>query len=98
MPIDPKKYDVALSDSRWDRLAFRVEHWLLSPGTSDMAELRGYLRVKQWRDRAATGERMHALKATLKRPLRTLREAWQATGAYGGGVRAAGVSRGRQLA
>ena len=98
MPINSKKYDVTLSDSRWDRLAFRVEHWLLSPGSSDMAELRGYLRVKQWRDRVAAGERGPALKATLKRPLRTLREAWQASAAYGDAARAAGVSRGRQLA
>lgn len=99
MPISVSKYDLRLSDSRWDRLAFRVEHWLLSPGSSDMAQLRGYLRVKAWRDRTSARDRLWALKATLKRPARTLRESWQAARQYGADARRdVGVSFGRQVA
>lgn len=92
-------YDVRLSSSRWDRLAFRVEHALLSAGTSDMARLRGYLRVREWRQCASWRERAQALRSLVKLPARAWRDSWRATRVHGGHIaRDHGVSRGRQLA
>lgn len=93
-----KDYDIRLSDSRWDRLSFRLEHWLLSAGTSDMSKLRGYLRVKEWRDCTSPRERLRAGVVLAKLPLRALREARSAVGKHGDLGEEAGVSRGRQLA
>jgi len=98
MAIDPHKYDLRLSESRWDRLMFRIEHWLLSPGSSDVARLRGYLRVKDWRRHTSTRERLHAIKVTAKLPARALREAAHAVETYGGyPAEQFGISRARQL-
>jgi len=98
MPKGLNDYAVRLSDSRWDRLAFRIEHWLLSAGTSDMAKLRGYLRVKAWRDCRSTSERLHAVKVLAKLPARALRESRRAVDSYGDQVaREFGLSRARQL-
>ena len=98
MAIDPRKYDLSLTESRRDRLAFRLEHWLLSPGTSEMAQLRGYLRVKTWRDCESGAERLHAIKVAAKLAPRALRDALQAVRTYGDrATRGSGVSRSRQL-
>lgn len=86
MALDTEKYDVLVADSRWDRPAFRLEHWLLSPGSSDMAQLRGYLRVKAWRDCRSPRTRLHAIKAVVKFPARALRDSWRAVIEYGGHV------------
>lgn len=98
MAIDTHKYDVRLSDSRWDRLVFRLEHWLLSPGSSDVAKLRGYLRVKDWRKHTSARERLHAIKVAAKLPARAFREASRAVDTYGGHpAEQFGISRARQL-
>jgi len=86
-----------LSDARWDRLLFRVEHWLLSPGRSDMAKLRGYLRVREWR-KLSRRERLRAIKVLLKWPVHSYRESVRAVAEYGEWVtREFGVSRGQQV-
>jgi hypothetical protein len=98
MPVDLKKFDVRLSASTWDRLFFRVEHWLLSAGGSDMAKLRGYLRVKNWRNAGSPRERLHAIKVLLKLPAHSYRESVRAVAEYGDWVtREFGVSRGQQV-
>lgn len=98
MSIDSKKYDLTLSDTLWDRLAFRLEHWLLSAGSSDMARLRGYLRVKAWRDCDSAAARLHAIKVAAKLPARALRDSRRAVQEHGGhAAREAGVPRSRQL-
>jgi hypothetical protein len=99
MPIDPNQYDVALGHSLADRLAFRMEHWLLSPGTSDVGRLRGYLLVKTWRDCTSVRERLHLLKAAAKFAPRAARDAVEAVRKYGDHVtREYGISRQRQVA
>lgn len=98
MSIDRSRYEIRLSGSRWDRLALRAEHWLLSPGRSDTARLRGYMRVKEWRDCRTADERLHAVKVAAKLPLRAFREARLAVAAHGeAAAREYGVSRRRQL-
>ncbi|HEY0972448.1 MAG TPA: sugar-transfer associated ATP-grasp domain-containing protein [Gemmatimonadales bacterium] len=98
MSIAPEKYDIRCSDSGWDRFLFRFEHWLLSPGSTDMGRLRGYLRLKQWRDCRTTRERLHAIRVAMKLPARALRDSWKAIGDYGEHVeREHGVSRQQQL-
>ena len=98
MPIDPDVYDVPLTASRWDRVLFRLEHLLLSRGASDVARLRGYLRVREWRAQRSARERLHAIKVAAKLPARALRESWRAVGKYGGPVaRDFGVTPRRQL-
>jgi hypothetical protein len=98
MAIDPAKYDVRLTDSRRDRLLFRLEHWLLTPGSGDVAQLRGYLRVKTWRDCRTPGERLRAIRVAAKLPARALRDGWRAVRTSGSLVaRQHGVSRPRQL-
>jgi hypothetical protein len=98
MPIDWTEYDLPRSDSTWGRLAFRLEHLLLSPGTSDMGRLRGYLRMKEWRACSSARERLFTLKVAAKLPARAVRESRQAVARYGDAVaREAGVSRRRQL-
>jgi len=97
MPMDLNKFQLPLSDSRWDRLAFRVEHWLLSAGASDVAKLRGYLRVKAWRDCTSAADRLHAVKLLLKLPARAARDSWRAVSTYGADVaRESDVARSRQ--
>lgn len=92
-------YDVRLSSSRWDRLAFRVEHVLLSAGTSDMERLRGYLRVREWRQCTSWRARGRALSALVKLPARAWRDSWRALGEHGSHVaRTHGVPRWRQFA
>ncbi|MHB1225418.1 MAG: sugar-transfer associated ATP-grasp domain-containing protein [Gemmatimonadaceae bacterium] len=98
MAIDRSRYEIRLSGSRWDHLAFRAEHWLLSPGRSDTARLRGYMRVKEWRDCRGAGERLHAIKVAAKLPLRAFRESRLAVARHGeAAARDHGVSRRRQL-
>src|SRR4051812_28638656 len=98
MPLNVKQYDIELSDSRWDKFAFRLEHWILSPGSSDIAKLRGYLRVKAWRDDKSASARLHAIVSAAKLPLRALREALLSVNAYGHcGPEEIGVPRARQL-
>lgn len=97
MPKGLHEYDIRLSASRWDRLAFRLEHWLLSAGASDMAKLRGYLRVKAWREMGSPRERLGAVRALAKLPARALRDAWRAVGARGDIAAEAGVPRWRQI-
>jgi hypothetical protein len=96
--LDTTKYDIALSDSRWDRVLFGLEHRLLSPGTSDTARLRGYLRVKEWREARSLRERLHRLRVAAKLPARAVRSARAAVRAHGDWVRQeAGVSPRRQF-
>lgn len=98
MAIDPAVYDVPVSAARWDRALFRLEHRLLSPGTSDVARLRGYLRVREWRAHRSARERLHALKVAAKLPARAARDAWRAVREYGKPFeREHGVGRRRQL-
>ena len=98
MPLSVKQYDIDLSNSRWDRLVFEIEHWILSLGRSDIAKLRGYLRVKAWRDDRSGSARLRAIFAAAKLPVRALRDAWRAVGAHGDHVAEEfGVPRARQL-
>lgn len=88
-----------LSNSPLDRALFRVEHWLLSPGRHDAAQLRGYLRVRAWRDCTSMRDRLHLLKVVAKLPLRALRDSLAAVRDYGEPVEQDhGKGRGRQLA
>ena len=98
MAFDLSRYDVPLSDSRWDRLTFRLAHRLLSPGRSDMAQLRGLMRVKEWREIRSPRARLDAVRVAAKFPLRAVRTSRAAAQTYGGWVeREAGVSRRRQV-
>jgi hypothetical protein len=98
MAIEPTKYDIRCSASSWDRLLFRLEHWLLSPGSTEMGRLRGYLRLKQWRDCTTPADRWRRVKVAAKLPARALRDSWRAIGEHGGHVVAEhGISRERQL-
>jgi hypothetical protein len=98
MPIDWTEYEVPRTHTLWDRLAFRLEHRLLAAGPSAMGQLRGYLRMKEWRDCSSTRERLHALKVAAKLPARALRDARRAVATYGGPVaQHDGVSPGQQL-
>jgi hypothetical protein len=75
-----------------------VEHWLLSAGTSDVAKLRGYLRVKTWRQCNTPRSRAHAIGVLAKLPARAYRESSRAVAVHGGRVaREFGVSAARQL-
>ncbi|HEU4630925.1 MAG TPA: sugar-transfer associated ATP-grasp domain-containing protein [Gemmatimonadaceae bacterium] len=99
MALDPTKYDVPLSGSRWDRTLFRLEHWLLTPGRTPVGELRGYLRVKTWRDARSARERLHAVKLATKLPARALRDSWKAVREHGERVaHEDGIPRHQQLA
>lgn len=98
MSIDPHQYDIRCSDSMWDAMLFRLEHWLLSPNSTPTGRLRGYLRLKEWRDCRTTGQRLHALKVAMKLPARALREAREALAEHGERVECQdGVPRARQL-
>lgn len=98
MPLDPQKYELRLTDRWADQLRFRLEHWLLTPGRNDVARLRGYMRVKAWRDCRTPAERRFALKVAAKMPARALREARAAVHKHGAYVEQAhGVSSRRQL-
>ena len=84
---------------RRSRLALRIWHRLLSAGSDDVAELRGWDRLSLWRSYRSARERRRAVVATLKLPLRAVREALADVRAFGAEVAAAaGVSRRRQLA
>jgi hypothetical protein len=88
-----------LSNSPLDRALFRVEHWLLSPGRHDAAQLRGYLRVRAWRNCTSMRDRLHLLKVAAKLPLRAFRDSRAAVRTYGEPVeRDHGKGRARQLA
>lgn len=97
MPLDDVKYAIPVGSRRLDRLVFHLEHALLSPGRSDVARLRGYLRLKAWRGGRTVGARLHALKVAVKLPARAAREAWRSARERGALVeRETGVSRHRQ--
>lgn len=97
MPIDIDRYGLKHSGTTLGRWRLRVEHALLSPGRSDAAQLRGYLRTKIWRKCTTTRERLHALQVVVKLPARAARDAWRAAQERGLEVeRAEGVSRRRQ--
>ncbi len=98
MSLDPVTYDIPFTKTRWDRVVFALELRLFSPGSSDMARLRGYLRVKRWRNQRGMRARLRAAKSAIKLPARAAREAWHAVTLHGGwATRHYGVSRARQL-
>ena len=96
--VDMADYDIRVSDAWLDRTLLRIEHRLLSPGASDMAALRGYLRLKAWRSCRTRGDRLRAVLALVKLPARALRGARQAVAEHGERVRRdVGVPRRKQL-
>jgi hypothetical protein len=98
MPIDPHRYDIAQPSSRIGWMLFRLERRLLTPGSGDVAVIRGYLRLKAWRDCTTLLQRLQLFKVVLKLPARALRGSWAAVHEHGGFVAAQfGVSRARQL-
>ena len=86
MKIDARAYDIRFTDSRWDRARFRLEHWLLSPNRTPTGQLRGYLLLKEWRDCSTTPEKLRAVMAAVKFPVRALRDAMQAVRQHGAWV------------
>jgi hypothetical protein len=97
MTINWARYRLAAPRPGVDTLAFRALHWLVSPGSSEMARLRGYLRVKQWRQCRSIRERAHILKLGLKLPARAARDSYRAIHAHGEIARREGVSSSRQF-
>jgi hypothetical protein len=98
MPIDPRRYDITQPSSRIGWMLFRLEHRLLTPGSGDVALIRGYLRLKAWRDCTTLLQRVQLVKMVLKLPARALRGSWAAVRQHGGLVEERfGVTRARQL-
>jgi len=76
----------------------RLWHLLLSAGTGDVAQFRGWDRLIVWRSHATAAERRHAVKRFLKLPARAAKLAYADVKAFGREVeKRSGVSRGRQF-
>src|SRR5690606_16411961 len=97
MGINRRWYELAVPRSGFDSLVFRVAHRLLSPGSGEMARLRGYLRLKAWRRCRTTRERLRVLGFALKLPARAARGSWRAVKVHGEVARREQVSRPQQF-
>jgi hypothetical protein len=89
---------VTVALRRRERIVLRVWHRLLSAGTGDVADMRGWSRLIIWRGYATPRERLHAVKVFLKLPPRAAREAYREVQAFGRDVaEQSGISRRRQF-
>ena len=98
MAFDLNSYDLRTPRTSSGMALFHMGHRLLTPGSCDVARLRGYLRLKTWLDCRSTSERVHVTKVAAKLPARALRESLRAIRANGAVAEREGVPARVQLA
>jgi len=80
------------------RARLRFWHAVLSAGTDDVAQLRGWDRLIQWRRYGSAAERLRAVKRVLKLPARATRETYRQVRTFGDELaEQAGVPKARQF-